>query len=106
MIPVEICINSDNLTNVRQAVEVAYRGGASRVELCAAMQSHGLTPDPVHIHAARAAFHARPGLMVMIRPRAGDFSYTRAELDLMHRQIHEAAQAGADGVVFGVFAGQ
>ncbi len=52
--------------------------------------------------AAREAFADRPGMMVMIRARAGDFCYTEPELQTMCQQIETAAGAGADGVVFGV----
>ncbi len=102
MIRVEVCVNSDSVEPVRQAVAAAYLGGAATVELCAAMHLHGLTPQPDQIKAAREAFRSRPGLMVMIRPRAGDFSYSPAELELMHHQLAIAAEAGADGVVLGV----
>jgi len=37
----------------------------------------------------------------MIRPRQGEFSYAREEIRTMHRQIVKAADAGADGIVFG-----
>jgi copper homeostasis protein len=37
----------------------------------------------------------------MIRPRAGDFIYSSAELDVMTNDIYFAASAGLAGVVFG-----
>jgi copper homeostasis protein len=102
MIKIEACINSDTIDNVQNSVKVAYLGGASRVELCSSMQFDGLTPSKEHIIEARKAFGNRKGLMVMIRPRKGDFSYSKPEILEMHRQIQMAAEAGADGVVFGV----
>jgi copper homeostasis protein len=66
------------------------------------MHLDGLTPSVACLVAARRAFRQRPGLMVMIRPRAGDFCYSSAEMALMLEQIDTAAAAGADGVVFGV----
>jgi copper homeostasis protein len=98
---VEICIDAPNATAVTRRVSAAYRGGADTVELCHDMAAQGLTPAAGCIAAARLAFGARPGLMVMIRPRGGDFAYTRHELAQMQEQIAQAAQAGADGVVFG-----
>lgn len=98
---IEICINATTSARVQQDVTAAYNGGASTVELCADMSSDGLTPDFHLVQTARAAFGSRPGLMVMIRPRAGDFCYRSAELTQMQHEIELAAQGGADGVVFG-----
>jgi len=102
MIPVEICINASDAAAVEGAVSAAYDGGAATIELCADMHLDGLTPSVDCLVAARWAFRKRPGLMAMIRPRAGDFCYSPAELALMLDQIELAAAAGADGVVFGV----
>jgi len=98
-IKVEICINSD--TNVKQSVTAAYLGGANTIELCGRMNLDGLTPLPTDIASAREAFADRPGLMVMIRPRGGDFCYSRAEVAEMEMGIETAVSLGADGVVFG-----
>lgn len=102
MIAVEICVEASNSRLTERAVDAAYRGGAATVELCAAMALDGLTPSLADLAAARRAFRQRPGLMAMIRPRAGDFCYTAAELASMLDQVHLAAAGGADGVVFGV----
>lgn len=101
MIPVEICINASDAATAERAVNAAYEGGAATIELCADMHLDGLTPSADCLTAARRAFRQRPGLMAMIRPRAGDFCYSPAELALMLEQIDAAAAAGADGVVFG-----
>jgi copper homeostasis protein len=66
------------------------------------MHLDGLTPSKEHIEVAREAFQDRPGLLVMIRPRAGNFSYNPQEIDEMLEQIVIAAKCGANGVVFGV----
>jgi copper homeostasis protein len=105
MIPVEICINASEPAEVDQSVNAAYQGGAATIELCAAMHLDGLTPSVACLTTARQAFKQRPGLTAMIRPRAGDFCYSPAELALMLEQIDAAAAAGADGVVFGVLHG-
>ncbi|NKB67614.1 MAG: copper homeostasis protein CutC [Candidatus Latescibacteria bacterium] len=99
---IEICIDCDGAQPLEEAVEAAYGGGAARVELCGAMQHEGLTPGADQIAAARRAFRKRPGLMVMVRPRPGNFVYTDIELQTMQRQLATAARLGADGVVFGV----
>ncbi len=98
---VEACISGDEVEETRLSVTAANEGGAATVELCGEMQFDGLTPPKASIEAARAAFE-RPGLMVMIRPRKGDFCYSESELGEMKEQIEMAADAGADGVVFGM----
>lgn len=98
---IEICINCKNKKTVQKSVMAAYEGGASRIELCSAMHLDGLTPSEEHIRAGREAFGGRPGLLVMVRPRAGDFSYINEELGVMRQQIEIAARCGADGIVLG-----
>ncbi|MCB9210412.1 MAG: copper homeostasis protein CutC [Ignavibacteriales bacterium] len=102
MIKVEVCINCDSNQSVHESVGAAYKGGASTVELCANMKEDGLTPKKEDIIKAREAFKDRTGLMVMIRSRSGNFDYTIEEIKLMEMQIINAAEAGADGIVFGV----
>ncbi len=82
-------------------MRAAYEGGADTIELCSQMALQGLTPSAEQITLARTAFAERRGLMVMIRPRAGDFCYSDAEVDQMLREIDTAVSHGADGVVFG-----
>jgi copper homeostasis protein len=101
-VKVEICIEAASEEGVKDAVRAAYLGGAATVELCSTMHLDGLTPDPEYIIAARQAFGNCPGLMVMVRPRAGDFRFSPAEVELMLQQIEMAAAAGANGVVLGV----
>ena len=96
---VEICINAD--TRVKQSVTAAYLGGADTIELCGQMAMDGLTPLAEHIAIAREAFADRPGLMVMVRPRGGDFCYSRSEIEEMLWGVETAVSHKADGVVFG-----
>lgn len=97
----EICINCDAAQSVADSVGASFEGGAATVELCAEMQHDGLTPTLQNIIDARKAFQERPGLMIMIRPRKGDFCYSKPEIQPMLAQIKMAAKAGADGAVFG-----
>ncbi|MBK7105469.1 MAG: copper homeostasis protein CutC [Ignavibacteriae bacterium] len=106
MIKVEVCINCDGEQSLRDSVEAAYSGGASTIELCGEMQVDGLTPKLDSITEARKAFREKSGLMVMIRPRAENFSYSKKEIFEMKEQIKIASNAGADGVVFGVLNNQ
>jgi len=97
----EICICSDDLPQMAANICKVYQMGAQRIELCSAMELDGLTPELEAVILARQAFKERSGLMVMIRPRAGDFFYDEDEVCLMLKQIQQVADAGADGVVFG-----
>jgi len=77
----------------------AAEAGASRIELCSGLSEGGLTPSVGLIKAARRL----PSLTlhVLIRPRGGDFLYTRDEKALMIDDIKMAADCGADGIVVG-----
>ena len=90
---VEICANS-----VRSCIE-AERGGAVRVELCAAIPEGGTTPSWGEMVVARRAISI--DMNVIIRPRAGDFLYSDLEFEAMVADIDAARRAGANGVVFG-----
>ncbi len=90
----EVCIDS-----VQSAI-AAQEGGASRVELCAGLFEGGITPSAGCIAATRK--HISIGLMVIIRPRGGDFYYSDTELEWMKKDIQVAKDLGADGVVVGL----
>ncbi len=81
-------------------VLAAEQGGADRVELCAGLAEGGLTPSAATIRLAKERAHIP--VMVMIRPRAGDFLYSALEFEVMQRDIEVGRQCGADGVVFGL----
>lgn len=102
MIALEVCIDADDLLALPADVAAAKAGGASRIELCGQMQHQGLTPSDAAMGIAREAFADVPGLLVMIRPRAGDFCYSASELTQMQDSIYRAAGQGADGIVLGV----
>ena len=88
----EICVDS------AAGLAAALAGGADRIELCAALALGGLTPPGSLMHAAARApipVHA------MIRPRAGDFVFSEAEVTLMLADIADAHAAGLAGVVLG-----
>jgi len=78
----------------------AQEGGAGRVELCTALELGGLTPS--HAQIALARERLRIPLVVLIRPRAGDFLYGELECEVMQRDIEACVALGCDGVVLGV----
>ncbi|MGH3406142.1 MAG: copper homeostasis protein CutC, partial [Streptosporangiaceae bacterium] len=90
----EVCAESAD------AVRAAVAAGAHRIELCADLSVGGVTPSPAAVTAAVAAAGSRP-VHVLIRPRAGDFAYSEAELAVMVASIGAARRAGAAGLVIG-----
>lgn len=88
----EVCV--DTAAGLMEAVA----GGADRVELCAALALGGLTPSAGQMADAGAC---PVPVMVMIRPRAGDFVWTEAEVGMMEAEIVATRAAGLAGVVLG-----
>jgi copper homeostasis protein len=77
----------------------AISGGADRLELCADLDAGGTTPAPARVAGVLARVNVP--VLVMIRPRPGDFVYSRTELDRMRDDIAIALELGAAGVVLG-----
>lgn len=90
---IEVCTYS------AESVAKAAEGGADRCELCSSIPEGGCTPSPGEIWKARQVPNIK--IMVMIRPRGGDFLYTDDEIDIMINDIQTAKKLGANGVVFG-----
>ena len=78
----------------------AVAGGADRLELCANLDAGGTTPSAALITAVREKVELP--LVVMIRPREGDFVYSDDELSRMYEDVAMARSLGASGVVLGV----
>ena len=92
----EFC--AENLVNVREAIGA----GAQRVELCGDLSVGGITPSDEVIEQAVNLVHGLGAtVMVMVRPRGGDFAYSEPEVVRMENTIRRARDLGADGVVFG-----
>ncbi|MDP8176631.1 copper homeostasis protein CutC [Pasteurella skyensis] len=89
----ELCI--DNI----QSVQTASKAKVDRIELCSALAAGGLTPSygliKQALHFNNLSHH------VMIRPRAGNFVFNQAEIEIMINDILIAKELGADGVVIG-----
>jgi copper homeostasis protein len=90
---VEACVDT-----VESAL-AAQAGGAARVELCDDLVEGGTTPSAGTIAVARERL--RIALVVLVRPRAGDFLYSDDEMAVMRRDIAVARELGADGVALG-----
>ncbi|GAP44479.1 copper homeostasis protein CutC [Lentimicrobium saccharophilum] len=93
-IKIEICAGSV------ESVLAAKKGGADRIELCSALGLGGLTPSQSLMEYAinKAGIET----FVLIRPRNGDFHYTRAEYEIMKSDIYTARACGAAGIVTGM----
>ncbi len=93
----EFC--AENVTLLEKAME----SGARRIELCDNLAVGGTTPSyGVTKAAVELAANYDTTIMTMIRPRGGDFVYNDLEIDIMLEDIRFTAQAGSQGVVFGV----
>jgi copper homeostasis protein len=96
MTPVTIEVAIESVDDAK----AAYDGGADRLELCAALDLGGLTPSIGQIERVIAATPLP--VMVMIRPRGGDFVYDDHELAIMNRDIEVIRTLRPMGFVFGV----
>lgn len=90
---IEICANS-----AASCIE-AEKGGAYRVELCAAIPEGGTTPSYGEIITALENTNLK--VNVIIRPRGADFLYSRLEINAMKKDIEMCKSLGVNGVVFG-----
>ncbi len=79
---------------------IAEKRGADRIELCSDLANDGLFPSVELMQLTISAL--KIPVMVMIRPRAGNFIYTEREIAEMKSEIDLAKKAGATGVVFGL----
>jgi copper homeostasis protein len=80
--------------------KAAEAGRAHRIELCAGLVEGGTTPSIGTISKALEIV-AIP-IMVLIRPRGGDFLYTAEELGALLGDVEAVREAGAFGIATGV----
>jgi hypothetical protein len=88
----EVCVDSP------QSLAAAIEGGADRIELCAALETGGLTPSPGLMALATTA---PIPVYAMIRTRPGDFVFDDADMATLLADIDAVRAAGLAGVVFG-----
>jgi copper homeostasis protein len=90
----EVCVDSYN------SLKIAEAAGANRIELCSALNLGGLTPS--YGLMRQAISHQSLEVVVMIRPRAGDFCYSTDEFETMKQDVLSAKELGFEGVVTGI----
>lgn len=83
----------------------AESAGAERIELCAALDTGGITPSVGTVSSVLASLTSMT-VMVLIRQRDGDFVYSSAEVDAMVADIHAMRDLPrAEGVTLGFVIG-
>jgi copper homeostasis protein len=84
--------------NLSEAL-IAQERGADRIELCENLAEGGTTPSYGTIVTCKR--HLSIPVIVMIRPRGGNFVYSPLEVDSMLEDIRICRKAGADGIATG-----
>jgi copper homeostasis protein len=85
--------------NLASAI-IAQSGGADRIELCDQFKEGGTTPELSIVEEARKKISIE--LLIMIRPRGGNFIYTLEEFNQMKKDILHFKKLNVDGFVFGI----
>lgn len=91
---IEVCCSSLDEARAAEA------GGATRIELCAAIGCGGVTPSYGVVRSIVQA-NLKLDVNVLIRVREGGFCYSASEVDAMCRDIEFCRSAGVHGVVIG-----
>jgi copper homeostasis protein len=92
----EVCV--ENFTNIPELIA----NGAGRIELCDNLAVGGTTVS--HGVAAVTINYCHGNnirVMTMIRPRGGNFIYSKEEIEMMKRDLIHLKELGTDGVVLG-----
>lgn len=90
----EICVDS-----VESAIN-AQKGGATRLELCSNLIIGGTTPTKSLFEEVRK--NVNIPINVLIRPRFGDFLYSKYEIEIIKNEIRMFREMGVDGIVVGI----
>ena len=91
---IEACVE-----NLSEAL-IAQERGADRIELCENLAVGGTTPSYGTIVTCKK--HLSIPVIVMIRPRGGNFVYSSLEVNSMREDIRICQKAGVDGIATGV----
>ena len=89
----EVCVG-----NYKEAI-AANKKGADRIELCDNLLEGGTTPSYGTIK--KVLNDVKTKVMVIIRPRGGDFEFSSDEIEIMREDIKMCKNLGAYGVVIG-----
>lgn len=79
---------------------IASESNADRIEFCSDLHLGGTTPKKEDIETLISS--TTKELMIMIRPRGGDFNYSDSEFEQMKSDILNFKQLDIDGFVFGI----
>ncbi len=90
----EVCVESFS------EAKNAAMAGATRIELCENLAVGGTSPSFGTIKKCIEKLNVP--VMVMIRPRGGDFNYTDDEFEVMLEDIRCCKKLGVEGVVLGL----
>lgn len=85
--------------NLESAI-IAQENGADRVELCANIHLGGTTPSIEIIQKAKENLTIE--IYIMIRPRGGNFVYSKEEFQQMTDSISAIKKIKVNGFVFGI----
>lgn len=85
--------------NIQSCIAI-QEAGAHRIELCDNSMEGGTTPSYGFIKAARKYLSIE--LYPIIRPRGGDFLYSKDEFEIMKSDVLVCKKLGCDGVVIGI----
>lgn len=91
---IEICANS------YQSALNAHLAGADRIELCSELSIGGITPSMGMLQQVVQDINIV--IHVLIRPRSGDFCYSKQEFEIMKKDIEICKSLGIKGIVSGV----
>ncbi|MFT4416635.1 copper homeostasis protein CutC [Fredinandcohnia humi] len=83
-------------------VPAVIKRGAQRIELCDNLSVGGTTVSHgVAAYTIQYCKSKNVKVMAMIRPRGGNFIYSKEEIEMMQNDIYHLKMLGAAGVVFG-----
>ena len=91
---IEVCANS------YESALNAQKAGADRIELCSELAVGGITPS--HGMIQKVLGELSISVNVLIRPRSGDFTFSKAEFEVMKKDIQLCKKLGCNGIVSGV----